>query len=165
MNLMKGGNLKKIIISAGVVLLGGVVGGVILYFRPLQSPSPPASTQPTPLPSPHNTPTPGNPRLENPTTDYQEKIKQNQTPENTVRVIITSSGFSPATVKIRLGGIVTWENQDSQEHQITGESGFWGTKLKLKKGQKFSQQFDVPGEYPYFCSLTPKLKGKVIVLP
>jgi plastocyanin len=33
----------------------------------------------------------------------------------------------------------------------------------LDTDQQFSHRFDAPGTYPYFCSLHPKMTGRIVV--
>jgi len=113
---------------------------------------------------PHNTPTPGNPRLDNPTDDYKEELKENQIAQGVSEIKITKNGFSPDLVTLKKGGIITFVNQDEVDHQPTGDQDGWGTKIVLAPGKKYSQQFDVPGSYSYSCKLVPKLKGEVVVV-
>ncbi len=117
-----------------------------------------------PTTPPHNTPTPGNPQLDNPTLDLREEIKQNQIAQGTSEVSVTKDGFSPKTITVKKGGIVTFTNNDSVDHQISGDSGLWGKKTPLAPGKKYSQQFDVPDTYPYSCKLVPSLKGEIVVV-
>ncbi|HXV50916.1 MAG TPA: plastocyanin/azurin family copper-binding protein [Nitrosopumilaceae archaeon] len=80
--------------------------------------------------------------------------------------------FEPATVTIDVGGEVTWTNKDKGGTGIhTIFSGVLtdddaGSQFQtniLQPGDQFKHKFDTPGEYPYFCSLHPFMKGMVIV--
>lgn len=113
--------------------------------------------------SPHNTPTPGNPRLKNPTEEYQKQLLENQKKQGVIKVLIKKGGFEPNRVLVKKGGIVTWTNQDEINHQVVGDSQVWGSRRTLEKNQSFSQQFDVPGTYLYHCALHPAEKGVVVV--
>ena len=68
--------------------------------------------------------------------------------------------FYPAEVIIAKGGTVTWKQQDSTEHTVTG-AGF--DSGKLTQGQTFSHTFNEVGTYEYRCTVHPSMKGKVIV--
>lgn len=156
---------QVVLIAVAIIVFGGLVGfGFLQYQKPKKPPAPPEKTEVTVTQvTPHNTPIPGNPRLENPTEDYKKEILQNQKKQKIQDVSITSNGFIPQTVTLKKGGIITWTNEDKTNHQVVGESNLWGSKIELKPGQKFSQQFDVPGEYLYSCSLQPELKAKILV--
>jgi plastocyanin len=83
-----------------------------------------------------------------------------QQPPDKNTVNIQSYSFQPAEITIRKGETVTWINQDSVDHTITGnsfDSGLFG------KGQSFKQTFNESGIFEYHCSPHPNMKGKVIV--
>jgi plastocyanin len=80
--------------------------------------------------------------------------------QNTASVEIKGFAFNPASITVKKGTTVTWKQQDSAPHTITGtgfESG------NLAKGQAFSHTFNDAGTFDYHCSLHPSMKGKVIV--
>jgi len=155
----KGG---RIVLAALIIILG--VGAGFGLLRLKKKPAPPKKAQIiVNQVAPHNTPTLGNPRLDNPTADYIEEVRANQATQAIQTVIITSKAFDPEEVILKKGGIITWDNQDTVKHLVTGDSGLWGSRLELAPGKKFSQQFDVPGQYSYSCRLHPHLTGKIIV--
>ena len=77
-------------------------------------------------------------------------------------VSIDNFAFNPATIRIKPGTTVTWTNRDDIPHVVL----FSVLKLRSKvmdTDQTFSQLFDAPGSFDYFCALHPHMKGKVIV--
>jgi plastocyanin len=78
----------------------------------------------------------------------------------TVTVENIDFAFYPAEVVIARGGTVTWKQQDSIQHTVTG-AGF--DSGKLTQGQTFSHTFNEVGTYEYVCTIHPSMKGKVIV--
>jgi plastocyanin len=73
-------------------------------------------------------------------------------------ISIKNFAFSPPSVTVSKGAIVTWTNEDSAPHTITGiglDSG------SLSNGQSFT--FNEAGTYTYICSIHPSMKGTVIV--
>ena len=76
------------------------------------------------------------------------------------RVSIKGFGFVPAEVVIGKGTKVTWTNEDSVPHIVTGSNFDSGN---LNRGQSWSKTFDAEGTYEYRCSLHPSMKGKVVV--
>ena len=81
----------------------------------------------------------------------------------------TEQCFSPSTITIDAGGEVTWSNDDTVVHTITGGSltdigpdGTFDSGL-LDPGSTFSRWFGEAGEYPYFCMLHPWMAGTVVV--
>ena len=82
----------------------------------------------------------------------------------TANVGIVNFAFTPATLTVKSGETVTFENHDSTIHSIVGVGGFFRSK-PLDTDDKFSFTFDKPGEYSYFCGLHPYMKGKIVVAP
>lgn len=72
--------------------------------------------------------------------------------------------FTPATLTVKPGATVTFENHDGMVHSVVGVGGVFRSKA-LDTDDKFSFTFDKPGEYAYFCGLHPYMKGKVVVAP
>lgn len=77
---------------------------------------------------------------------------------------IAGFSFKPATIKIKAGDTVVWEQQDTVPHTVTTVSGpeSFGSG-NLGNGQTFSHTFNTPGTYEYQCSIHPTMRGKVIV--
>ncbi len=72
------------------------------------------------------------------------------------------SAFDPATVTIKAGDMVTWENQDNTKHDVAADDGTFKS-IPFGKGASFSFRFAEPGTYTYFCTLHPNMEGEVIV--
>jgi len=66
------------------------------------------------------------------------------------KVTITNNKFEPKTVTIKAGSEVTWENKEGT-HTISADDGSW-TSSALTAGKTYSQKFDKPGKYPYYCA-------------
>ena len=64
------------------------------------------------------------------------------------KIMITSSGFSPASVTISAGTAVRFVNSDSAKHGASGDDGKWGTGT-LDNGKHFSKYFKEAGTYTY----------------
>jgi plastocyanin len=79
-------------------------------------------------------------------------------------VAIEKFAFTPATLTIKAGSTVTFENHDAMVHNIVGTGGAFRSK-PLDANDKFSVAFDKSGEFAYFCGLHPYMKGKIIVTP
>lgn len=103
-----------------------------------------------------------------------------EAPADAVQVSITKDGwvdptnpdaYSPNTVTIEAGTTVTWTNDDTMLHTVTSgtsngtagspdgtfDSGF------LAEGATWSYTFNDAGEFPYFCTPHPWMRGTVIV--
>jgi plastocyanin len=85
-----------------------------------------------------------------------------QTQAAVVEVKIDNFSFSPATLTVSPGTTVTWTNRDDIPHTVVSDDKIFKSKV-LDTDEKFSYTFDKPGSYPYFCSVHPKMTGKVVV--
>jgi plastocyanin len=86
------------------------------------------------------------------------------TPVPVVREVeIKGFAYIPATIEIPAGDSVTWTNDDNAPHTVTGVDGAVPVSKGLGFGQTFTQEFDTPGTYPYYCAYHPGMKGTVVV--
>jgi plastocyanin len=83
---------------------------------------------------------------------------------STIEVKIDNFSFGPVTLTVPVGTTVTWINRDDIPHTVvsTDDSKTFKSKV-LDTDEKFSFTFSKAGTYPYFCSIHPKMTGKVIV--
>ena len=70
--------------------------------------------------------------------------------------------FGPQTVTVPVGATVTWTNSDDIPHTAVSTDGVFKSKV-MDTDEKFSYTFSKPGTYPYYCSIHPKMTGKVVV--
>ena len=77
-------------------------------------------------------------------------------------VKIDNFSFTPAELKVAVGTTVTWTNGDDIPHTVVSTDKVFKSKV-LDTGDKFSFTFTTAGTFPYFCSIHPKMTGKVIV--
>lgn len=79
-------------------------------------------------------------------------------------VKIDNFSFGPSTLTVPAGTTVTWVNHDDIPHTVvsTDEPKLFKSKV-LDTDEKFSFTFTKAGNYPYFCSIHPKMTGKVVV--
>jgi amicyanin len=77
-------------------------------------------------------------------------------------VKIDNFSFGPETLTVPVGTTVTWINRDDIPHSVVSTDKVFKSKL-LGKNEKFSYTFAKAGTYPYFCSIHPKMTGKVVV--
>jgi len=80
----------------------------------------------------------------------------------TVEVKIDNFSFSPQTVTVAVGTTVTWTNRDDIPHTVVSTDGVFKSKVR-DTDEKFSYTFTKAGSYSYFCSVHPKMTGKVVV--
>jgi len=83
-------------------------------------------------------------------------------PASTAEVKIDNFSFGPVAITVPIGTTVTWTNRDDIPHTVVSTEKVFKSKV-LDTDEKFSYTFAKPGEYPYFCSIHPKMTGKVIV--
>jgi plastocyanin len=84
-----------------------------------------------------------------------------QKPE-TVEVKIDNFSFGPAELTVAVGTTVTWTNRDDIPHTVVSTDKVFKSKV-LDTDEKFSYTFTQAGSFPYFCSIHPKMTGKVAV--
>ena len=82
----------------------------------------------------------------------------------TVEVKIDNFSFGPATVTVAVGTTVTWTNRDDIPHTVVSTDDPKAFKSKvLDTDEKFSYTFTKAGTYSYYCTIHPKMTGKVVV--
>jgi len=81
---------------------------------------------------------------------------------STAEVKIDNFSFGPAAITVPVGTTVTWTNRDDIPHTVVSTEKVFKSKV-LDTDEEFSYTFTKPGEYPYFCSIHPKMTGKVVV--
>lgn len=78
------------------------------------------------------------------------------------RVIIENFAFSPAGLTVAAGTKVTWVNRDTDPHTAT-DTGKRFNSGALDTDEEFSFVFRDKGDYEYYCTLHPQMKGRVTV--
>ncbi len=82
---------------------------------------------------------------------------------STIEVI----GFSfPETVTIKVGGTLTWRNQDGAAHTVTFAESPTPTpaELSLEPGGSATTTFTGVGTYQYRCEIHPSMTGRIEVV-
>jgi plastocyanin len=90
------------------------------------------------------------------------RVKAQQASAATVEVKIDNFSFAPATISVSAGTTITWTNRDDIPHTVVSDDKVFKSKV-LDTDEKFSYTFSKIGTYPYFCSVHPKMTGKVVV--
>jgi plastocyanin len=70
--------------------------------------------------------------------------------------------FGPDTLTVPVGATVTWTNKDDIPHTVVSTDGVFKSKVR-DTDEKFSYTFTKAGTYPYYCSVHPKMTGKILV--
>ena len=142
------------------ILLILLVGAAILCAGCTQAPEPV---------QPQATPTTGIP-VQTVTaalaTTVPTPISQGSVSENTIT--IKNFAFTPRTLTVKTGSTVRWENNDSSPHRIIfidkdGRDTSVDSTV-LSSTQSWSNKFDKPGTYSYYCKIHPEMTGTVIVV-
>jgi plastocyanin len=89
------------------------------------------------------------------------ELSVQQKPE-TAEVKIDNFSFGPAALTVPVGTTVTWTNRDDIPHTVVSTDDAFKSKV-LDTDEKSSFTFSKAGSYPYFCSIHPKMTGKVVV--
>jgi amicyanin len=80
----------------------------------------------------------------------------------TAEVKIDNFSFEPQTLTVTVGTKVTWTNRNDIPHTSVSTEGVWKSKV-MDTDETFSYTFTKAGTYPYFCTIHPKMTGKVVV--
>jgi plastocyanin len=79
-----------------------------------------------------------------------------------VEVKIDNFSFTPPTLSVKAGTQITWTNADDIPHTVVSDDQSFKSKV-LDTDEKFTFTASKPGTYSYFCSIHPKMTGKVVV--
>lgn len=90
----------------------------------------------------------------------QASTEQKQTAETAVK--IDNFTFAPGTITVPVGSTVRWTNHDDIPHNVVSDDKSFKSKV-LDTDDNFSFTFTKPGTYSYFCSIHPKMTGKIVV--
>ena len=78
------------------------------------------------------------------------------------QVTIDNFSFMPASLTVPAGTKVTWVNHDDVPHNVVSTDKKFASPV-LDTDEQFSYTFSDSGTYEYYCSIHPKMTGKVIV--
>ena len=80
-----------------------------------------------------------------------------------VEVKIDNFSFSPGIITVPAGTTVRWTNRDDIPHTVVSDDKTTFKSKPLDTDEQFTFTFSKPGTYSYFCSIHPKMTGKVVV--
>jgi len=78
------------------------------------------------------------------------------------QVVMDNFSFTPAAASVPVGTTVVWTNRDDVPHNVVSTDQKFKSPV-LDSDEQFSHRFDAPGTYTYFCSLHPKMTGRIVV--
>ena len=79
-----------------------------------------------------------------------------------LEVRVDNFTFGPDTLTVSVNSTVTWVNKDDLPHTIASNDGVFKSKA-LDTEDKYSYTFTKIGTYAYFCTIHPKMVGKIVV--
>ena len=83
-------------------------------------------------------------------------------PQRNNGVDLKNFSFSPKILNVPVGTEVIWEQKDDTTHDVVSKDGLFASE-NLKLGDTFSFVFTSAGEYDYYCSIHPSMKGTIVV--
>jgi plastocyanin len=149
-------------------LLALMLGVLLLALSQTATKAPPLEPTPAPTPAPTRVPLPTLPP-----EVVVSRVSRDAQPTPTAmpaasepRVEVVDYGYSPAQMVLQVGERVTWINDGSDGHDVTGTGpgGDWRSG-PLTPQQRYSRIFALPGTYEYECTLHPEMRGRVVVQP
>jgi len=81
----------------------------------------------------------------------------------TDKVSIENFAFSPAKITVKKGTTVTWTNNDSTAHTVTGDDNSAIDSGTLNKGDTYTFKFDAAGTFAYHCAFHSSMTASVTV--
>ena len=76
-------------------------------------------------------------------------------------IMIDNFTFEPAQLTVKAGTTITWKNRDDIPHTVVSAGKF--RSKTLDTDDSFTFTFTAAGDYTYFCSLHPHMKGTIKV--
>ena len=98
----------------------------------------------------------------------QSTMTQSAVETNKVSILVdtwqymSTNAFSPYVIKVSPGTTVTWKNDDIIIHTVTDLAGKFDSGF-IQAGDSWEYSFSSAGNYYYFCSIHPWMRGAVIV--
>src|SRR5207237_9354679 len=77
-------------------------------------------------------------------------------------VTIRGGTFTPAKLTVRAGDTVIWSNGDDREHTVVSANGAFNSGA-IRPGGSFAWRAPKGGDYPYGCTIHPRMRGLVSV--
>ena len=78
-------------------------------------------------------------------------------------IAMANFSFSPKMFTVPAGETVAWINHDKVPHVISSADNQFQKSPPLQPGRSFSNTFATRGTYSYFCSVHPRMTGKILV--
>ena len=69
--------------------------------------------------------------------------------------------FAPDSITVNAGDTVTWVNDDSVGHDVTGDNFKSGDAGAMQMGDTYEHAFKKAGTFDYVCTVHPGMEGSV----
>jgi plastocyanin len=83
-------------------------------------------------------------------------------PEKIVKIDIDNFKFGVVSLDVTPGTTVTWTNRDDVPHTVVSTTKVFKSPA-LDTGDAFSYTFKDAGTFEYYCSMHPRMTGKIVV--
>ncbi len=81
---------------------------------------------------------------------------------STASVTIANFAFAPASITVKAGQTIAWQNNDSTTHTATADGGAFDTG-SIAPGATRSITMSAPGTFSYHCAIHPFMTASVTV--
>ncbi len=79
-----------------------------------------------------------------------------------MQIGIANFNFSPKSLIVPVGAMVTWTNHDDVPHTVTSRDKKF-TSQAIDTDERFSFTFTEAGTYAYFCAIHPIMTAEIVV--
>ena len=76
-------------------------------------------------------------------------------------IAVDGMQFQPATVTVKRGDKVVWQNKDIVPHTATAAGKFDSRNIAVNRNWSWTAK--APGRYDYVCTYHPTMKGSLVV--
>jgi plastocyanin len=83
-------------------------------------------------------------------------------PPKAVAIEIDNFTFGVVSIEVAAGTTVKWTNRDDVPHTVVSSTKLFKSP-PLDTGEAFSYTFKEPGTFEYYCSMHPRMTGKIVV--
>jgi plastocyanin len=87
---------------------------------------------------------------------------QGNPPPTAVAIDIDNFKFGIVSIEVAKGTIVRWTNRDDVPHTVVSSTKLFKSP-PLDTDESFSYTFTDTGTFEYYCSLHPRMTGKIVV--
>ena len=84
-------------------------------------------------------------------------------PQSATKVAVQDNSFAPASVKVKVGETITFENSGAIAHTVTATDGADFDSGTLEPGGTFEFKASKAGSIGYICSFHPGMRGSIEV--